>query len=250
MRATSTVAFFLLMFGLGLTPTALYAQCVPDSSVTSLYAPDENEGLPDGAVTVPYEAVITLNVPEDTSYLTFTADIDRLELNAISGLPNGFTYSCYPDSNCVFGGGEYGCILVSGLTNDNADAGSYDLVADFNFYLTAPAVSLPYEITDYTITLDSVAVGVLESEAQKNLRFSIEPNPISATSFLFFDLPRAGEYVLEVYSLLGNRVGVEQGFGRAGAQRYALDFLTGDPGVYFVTLKQQQYQRSMRFIVR
>ncbi len=249
MRVKTTIAFLLLMLGLGDLAQRSYAQCVPDTTITSLYAPDENEGLPEGKVFMPYDAVITLNVPADTSYLTFTAAIDRLELNEITGLPNGFDYACYPDSNCVFEGGEYGCILVTGFTNDNEDAGSYDLVADFNFYLAAPAVSLPYEITDYTIVLDSVAVGVRTVD-HASLRFSVEPNPIMETSQLFFELPSSGRYTLEVYSLLGSKVAHNEGMGRSGLQKYPLVALSNQPGVYFITLKQQQYQRSMRFIVR
>lgn len=225
------------------------AQCSPDTSISGLYSPDENEGLPTGDITIPYEAVITLNVPEDTSYLLFTAQVDRLELDGITGLPNGFDYDCFPDTNCIFPGGEYGCIRVFGVSDDNADAGTYDLVANFTFFLTQPSVSLPYDITGYEIVLDSVAVGIGEVKPTDGI-FQVRPNPANHEAQLFFDLPLAGDYNIAVYSLLGELVFEQHGFGERGSSSLLFGNQLYEAGVYFITLKQGAYSRSTRFVVR
>lgn len=240
---TLSVAVFILAIN-----QELSAQCVPDTSISGLYAPDENEGLPAGDITVPYEAVITLNVPEDTSYLLFTAQVDRLELDGINGLPNGFDYDCFPDTNCIFPGGEFGCIRVFGLSDDNADAGTYDLVANFTFFLTQPSVSLPYDITGYEIVLDSVAVGVSDVEPDA-LLFQVRPNPANINAQLFFDLPETGDYFISVFNLLGDQVFSYQDFGQRGSSSIDLGKWLGNAGVYFISLNQGGYNRSMRFIV-
>ncbi|MEX2595717.1 MAG: T9SS type A sorting domain-containing protein [Salibacteraceae bacterium] len=239
---------FILFFIPFLTPKLSYTQCVPDSTISGLYSPDENEGLPSGSVWVPYEAVISIHVPEDTTYMTFTAQVDSLKLNDVTGLPGTFEYDCNTP-NCSFEGGSYGCIRVFGVTKDNADAKTWDITADFSFYLSQPNIQLPYEITDYSITLDSVAVGISEADYSK-LQFIVTPNPISERSNLLFDLPSTDLYVMDVYSLLGNNVMHMESLGKRGENQISLARFYNKPGVYFVSLKQGEYKRSMRFIVR
>jgi hypothetical protein len=229
-------------------PLLVRSQCVPDSSVNALYAPDLVQGLPDGAVTVPYEATITLNVPVDTTYLTLTAVIDSMVLTDVTGLPDGFTWDCSP-SSCGFPGGERGCIRITGFTEDNAQAGTWDIDAEFLFYIKTPAVTLPYIISGYSITLDSVALSSPQVRTQ-NLRYFVEPNPVNPSSKLVFDLPSAGRYAVEIYSLLGNRVGRVEADGKQGENNVRLADFTTDAGVYFIALSQGDYTRSMRFIVQ
>lgn len=228
---------------------SVYAQCVPDQSVTGLYSPTFQEGLPNGEVGVNYETVITLNVPPDTTYLSLTAQIDSMVLTEVTGLPPGYTYSCVPAS-CGFEGGELGCISVTGIVDDNADAGTYDLTASFLFYLASPAVTLPYNLSEYSITVDSGAATGMYNLHTEDLGFNIEPNPISSRSMLRFDLPSNERYAIDVYTLLGTKVAHVENRGSVGSHAYPLADFNEQAGVYFITLTQGSYTRSMRFIVQ
>jgi len=241
-----TLSFILSWFlGFG-----LIAQCVPDESISGLYAPDVSQGLPNGEVGVSYETVITMNVPTDTSYGTISATLDSMVLTGVSGLPNGFSYDC-SNAQCSFPGGEFGCIRVFGISNDNADAKTWPIEASFTVYTSNPSLSLPYDLSDYTITLDSGQAGLgVKRINNEDYRFFIEPNPININSKLLFDLPESGRYVLDIYSLLGSNVAHIESVSSNGRVTQDLGEFSKEPGVYFVSLKQGTYSRSIRFIVQ
>mgnify|MGYP001060627653 CR=1 FL=1 len=124
-----TLTFFLFLF----IGSSILAQCVPDETIPGLYSPDVSQGLPNGQVGVNYETVITMHVPTDTSYGTLSATIDSMVLNSVSGMPPGFDYEC-SNLQCSFPGGEFGCIRVFGISNDNADAKTWDINVEFTIY--------------------------------------------------------------------------------------------------------------------
>lgn len=242
-KLTLTCSFFLFLL------VSSYAQCVPDETISGLYAPNVSEGLPSGQIGVDYEAVITMNVPTDTSYGTFSATVDSMVLNSVSGLPPGFSYDC-SNLQCSFPGGQFGCIRVFGLSNNNADAKSWPIDAEFTLFTSNPSLSLPYSLSEYSIVLDSGQALTVEETPVKNLRFNIEPNPINANSKLIFDLPESGRYVIDVYSLIGSNVAHFEVFGNRGLTTQELGEFSNQPGVYFISLKQGTYSKSMRFIVQ
>ncbi|NQV51696.1 MAG: T9SS type A sorting domain-containing protein [Flavobacteriales bacterium] len=244
-RRFTLLLFSALLFLNG----AIYSQCIPDSSISALFAPNLTTGLPDGRVGVQYNTVLTVNVPTDTTYLTLSAVIDSMVLSDVTGLPPGFSYTCNPPS-CGFPGGAHGCIEVNGFTDDESHAKTWDIEAAFEFYLKQPAITLPYNLAGYTITLDSAFATGLSEAQMKNLKFYIEPNPISAASKLVFDLPRATRYSLDIYSLLGTSVAHREDRGRVGENVFRLADFSKDPGVYFISINQGQYTRSLRFIVQ
>lgn len=239
-----TLVLFAFMAG------EVNAQCTPDTDIQGLYGPTPQEGLPPAYVGEPYEAVISLKIPSDTT-ITVTFMVDSLVLTDVQGLPPGYSYSCSPPS-CSFPGGDYGCILISGITFDNGLAGNYDPVANFDFYVTFGSISTvyPYQIDDYTLTLHPTgATAVAEAATVENL-FFIEPNPVSENSRLIYTLPEDGMYSLSVYSLLGAEVASVQTDGVQGKAKYSLAQFAGQPGVYFVNLRQDDYSRSLRFVVK
>lgn len=238
--------FFLAVIFLGCSIESL-AQCTPDSTVTGLYSPDLNEGLPDGTIGVFYETVITLNVPPDTSYLSLTAVVDSMVLTGVSGLPSGFDYTCSPPS-CGFPGGDFGCILISGISNDNADATTHDIDATFQFYLKQPAVTLPYTLQGYSITLDSGAALSAPSIEWADRTFGVQPNPANLDGYIVFDLTETEQYSLDIVSLIGTTVAHREGAAKAN-NRLRIGDLVSESGVYFVTLRQGAYSRTVRFIV-
>lgn len=228
------------------------AQCVPDTDVQGLYSPTSAEGLPDAYIGQQYEAVISLKVPSDTAYLTYNFSVDSLVLTDVQGLPAGFTWECSPPS-CGFPGGDYGCILLTGLSNDEALIGDHDLVAQFNFHIRFGAITyaLPYEINDYTLKLLPFGPAGVSDITSDEAAFLIEPNPVTTNSRLRFSLPVDGTYTVTMFSLLGAEVGHVQGQGKRGASHSLpiADFIK-QPGVYFLSLNQGDYTRSLRFVVQ
>ena len=100
----------------------------------------------------------------------------------------------------------------------------------------------------YSITLDSgVAAGVDESN-WKDRFFGVQPNPASLDGFIAFELESNSPYVLDVVSLIGTTVAHCEGEAKSNNRLRIGDLVSG-PGVYFVTLRQAGYVRTLRFIV-
>ncbi len=93
--------------------------CTPDSSFISpgIYPAI----LPPACAGISYSTNLTIVVPVDTVVSfppvgTFTIPIDSIILNAVIGLPSGFTLSCEP-MNCALPGGAIGCVNIAGTSN-------------------------------------------------------------------------------------------------------------------------------------
>jgi len=240
-----TLTFFSFLF----VSSSLLAQCIPDETISGLYSPDVSQGLPNGQIGVNYETVITMKVPTDTSYGTLSATIDSMVLNSVSGLPPGFSYEC-SNAQCSFPGGEFGCIRVFGISNDNANAKTWAIDVEFTIHTSGPSLVMPYALSDYSISLDSGEALTVPEIRDRDMRFVLEPNPLTINSTLTFDLPEDGRYILDIYSLIGSNVAHIESVGQAGRHIQNLSDYSKDPGVYFISLKQGTYARSMRFIVQ
>jgi len=243
------IAIVLALFALGQN---IFAQCSPDPnvSVSQIYGPTPEQGFPLGKVGDPYQAVLTLNVPEDTTYLGVTVVLDSMVLTGISGIPADFNYECNP-LNCVFYGGESGCIQIAGTTNSPEDAKVWNVVASFNYWITfgTSPFSLSDQVTDYSIDLTGFPAGVSDTSLEQ-LPFLAEPNPANNSSKIYYQLPKAGNYSLKIYSLLGTEILNTQSSTQGNAQQFNLGQLSLIAGIYFATLQQQEYNRTLRFVVK
>lgn len=144
MRTTFPLFFGLLM-GVLLTPLTGQSQvCTPDPNApASGIFPDT---LANACPGVPYNAVITLGIPNDTTingpFGPITATIDTIIINNITDLPPGITYACEPPT-CKFPGGTKGCVVFSGTPT----AGGTFLL-DLDVTLISSGLSLPGTLTD------------------------------------------------------------------------------------------------------
>ncbi|GEM_PF-385431 len=226
------------------------AQCVPDANSGGLYSPSQDEGIPDGAIGLNYEAIITVNVPSDTVIFGIAGDLDSAVLTNVSGLPPGFQYECVPAS-CGFPGGEQGCILLTGFTDDEANAGDWVIEGSFTFHAQQGPVPVTFPFTEelYTLTLNTIPASVSEVDVE-SLRFSIGPNPVNKYSTLTYDLPASGAVKVVVYNLVGRSVYKEGIDGRKGENLLRMNGMSLDAGIYFLELSQGNYTRSARFIIQ
>lgn len=226
------------------------AQCTPDASAGGLYSPSQSQGLPEGNVGVNYSAVITVNVPEDTVLFGFPATLDSTVLTEVEGLPPGFQYECVPNS-CSFPSGQKSCILLSGFTDDFANAKDWPITTTFVFYGKQGTISLSYPYTEelYTLTLGAMATGVSDFK-EEELRLVIGPNPVNKQSSIIYDLPTTAPANLVIYNLVGSAVYKQDVNGKVGQNSLRMNGIPLDGGIYFVELTQGNYNRSARFVIQ
>jgi len=115
--------------------------CTPDTSNTApgIY-PDSATGLAADTVGIPYQQIITVNVPPDTTDPNCcTVTIDSMQLTNINNLPPGLSYAC-DVSSCTWAGGTTGCVLISGTVTNPADTGLYDIQASITAYVTCGVI--------------------------------------------------------------------------------------------------------------
>ena len=225
---------------------SVYSQCIPDSSVTELYSPSAAEGLPDGEIGLPYEAVIHFNIPAETT-IVITAQIDSVEFTDVLGLPEGIDYFCNPPS-CNFPGGSYACIQLAGTPENKNDVGDNDL--EVKFTLNTSITDVSDKITDYSIYInDGTPTAVVETSI-KSQKLIVNQNPASNRAKLLFDLPNSGPYNLEVYSLLGAKVYSTNSTGKLGHNEMPITDFGLEPGMYFISISMDGYSDSTRFILQ
>jgi hypothetical protein len=228
------------------------AQCTPDTNVSTadIYGPSAEVGLPLGEVGSVYEAIISLNVPSDTTFQGNTVSLDSMVLLDITGLPPGFTYECDPEP-CVFYGNERGCIKISGLTNDPNDAKVWNLVSNFDFLITFAGFPFNFaeEVTDYKIDLTGYPQSINDLQSEDML-FEIDQNPVVLNSMLRMDAPKVGSLSVIIYSLLGTEVFSQNLYNTGNQMELGLGALGLNSGIYFVALRQDAYSRTLRFVVK
>lgn len=145
MNRTFIICLFSGLMALLWMPQTVSAQgCTPDSQYTTQGFYPLN--LPAGETNVPYDTVMTLVVPADTFLFGFTIPVDSLVINEITDLPPGITYECNAGGpNCVFAGGESGCIRFSGTPTACGD--TFRLDVDLTIYVTVFGTPSPFDIT-------------------------------------------------------------------------------------------------------
>lgn len=223
-----------------------FGQCVPDSTVTGLYSPSAQEGLPNGQIGALYESVIYFNIPAETT-IVVTANIDSVAFTDISGLPEGIEYQCNPEG-CVFPGGSYACILLTGTPNNTNDVGDNDLEVSFTLYTNITDVS--DKIEDYSIFINEGTPTGVADKTLSEMRLEVDQNPAGQQSNLMVDLPETAIYSIEVYSLLGAKVYTTAKTGVKGLNKVSVGSFGLEGGMYFVTVRQGSYSNSTRFILK
>ena len=143
---------------------------------------DTLTAFPNPIIGQPYETVIGVRIPNDTTLIydlagngepTLFEDvaIGTMSINTVEGMPDGFSWECVP-GNCSWTGGEYGCIRIfSDAPVSSELTGLYQL----NFLLDVEAIysiagfPLPIEVTiddllDYYVLAFGDALTCLDTD--------------------------------------------------------------------------------------
>lgn len=227
------------------------AQCVPGTSTVSGITPDSATGLAPAVVGQPYNQVMQIRVPQDTTTMLgpipINVTIVSIGLTSFTGLPPGLTYSCTP-SNCIFPGNSNGCVLISGtptvagnfaLTAITASIGS-TIVGNITQYDT---------LTYYNIAVTGSATGIDESTG---LGFSMDqnsPNPCNDVTEIRYIVPQMGEVEFRVFNLIGKEIYRSLLNADQGENQLRIDSRDFAPGVYMYTMTFNGETLSKRMVI-
>jgi hypothetical protein len=224
----------------------LFAQCVPDTTITGLYSPTEQEGLPEATIGLAYEAVIHMSVPAETT-ITISLSVDSVVLTAVNGLPSGLSYECQ-NSTCGTEGGDFGCIRIFGTPDNPLEVGSNDLVAVFQLHTNLPTFT--YDLKDYSITLNAGTPADIAELDNLGLNLFSERNPMTKGGNLVIQSASSEHSVITIYSLLGSVLGSWKNESGKGLTRVPVDQFNLQPGVYFAVLRQGGESTTLRFVLQ
>lgn len=240
----------LIVSALTVIPVLLLnAQCVPDPTITTpgIY-PDSATGLASGTVGIPYSEVIQARVPVDTLFLGQTVLITSIDVDNVTGLPPGITYSCTPAS-CSFPGGSNGCMLLSGTPTTS---GVYPLDVTLTANGTLLGFPVPPQttvLTYYSITID-VNNGISATMAPGYFDFSaLQPNPAQEFTEVIFATPLPMEVRVTIYNVIGKEVYSIPVSAKSGynTTRIATGSLTA--GIYLVAIDNGSTVLTKKLIV-
>jgi hypothetical protein len=247
----------LLFFAATLiTAASATAQCTPDPQYTDpgVY-PDSATGFPDGCVGDLYDLTITNVVPVDTTTMIgpipVTLSFDSANVVSVTGLPPGFTYSCYdaqnttsPPDGCAFEGGTTGCITITG-TPQPGDEGVYNLSIDVDVYLEGGTTPAAQQTVDYysieILPAGSCGVGINEAAAAN---FRLFPNPVSE-SFTLSGLDGLDIETIEISNTAGKIV---RTYNDVNVSSFNINVADLNDGVYFVKVGHNASTSVIRFI--
>ena len=269
MKQLNSLLFVALMCVFGLS--GLHAQvCTPDASVgdvPGLY-PDT---LANGQIGLPYNQVISVVIPEDTSLsvggFEIALDICSFKLDSIPNLPEGMSFEC-DQEDCLFvidhsdTTTKRGCVLLSGTPEEvvgpddslqvyvSVVAGS---VNDETFECEPLGIEIPEEFTTILFKtqlkiIDPNATSIDEA-FREELQVSLYPNPATGTSTLSYQLENTANIKVELLDLMG-RVNqtVFEGRQAAGSVKQEIQLAGLSAGWYMVRITrndQAQFSKSL-----
>lgn len=200
----------VFLVGLASLASAQDPACTPGTEFGNGIYPDSVTNFVKGCKGKPYEQVISILVPTDTTGdftgVTVDAKFVNITYNSVDNLPSGLEVKTNPEDG-IFLPEVPGCAVVTGITNE---VGTHNPI----FYLTAnlkvqlapaplPPIDLPREetIKFYKIIIeDCGSTSVIEMN--KNASFSIYPNPTKGQATIS-NLTEAGGKNIFIYNAEG-----------------------------------------------
>ena len=258
-KITTFLTFALIAFSAS-------SQCTIDQSNTDFLSP-RPDSLSCVERDVYYEQVFQFAIPASINLSDFIPNIpfpyilniEEVVIDSVTGLPDGISYVSNP-SDGVLPGGQKGCALLSGITND--PAGDYPI--NFSGYITVRGFPIP-GIFDGDTTFDfsvlqnmgggggfgpgQVSVKVIEpgdpcrealgiDKMNPELQSALQVYPNPSNGLVNFEVRnmRLNSMEIEVYDFTGRRVFAEI-FSLNGGLNKQMNFADLPKGMYAVLLK-------------
>jgi hypothetical protein len=233
------------------------AQCTPDPQFTSpgVY-PDSLTGFANACVGEAYDQLITNVVPVDTTMfigpIPVTLAIDSVVVVSVTGLPPGFSFSCFDGQNvsslvdqCAFEGGTTGCISISG-TPSPGDEGLYLLSIVIDTYMAGqPTPQFTTTIDDYRIeVLPSTSCSGVGIEEVSSKLFSLYPNPVQG----LLTLNGLSDAEVSNITITDSEGKVISSYVTANSASLDINVSNLEGGIYFIYLANVTTTDVVRFI--
>jgi hypothetical protein len=245
MKRTLLLLSFITIFSFG-----AWAQCTPATVGNAGIYPDSATNFLPAFQGQPYNQVITVKVPEDTTALGLDINFNKIVLNSITGLPQGLTYACIP-SNCEFPGNATNCAVITGTTND--PVGEYILTIKVTPWVTIatdPTV-IPYQ--QETLSYYKIMVNPFNSTQSLNPNtFSVSqstPNPSDNACDIYYTLTSRADVEIRLMNAIGKEVQRIKTNGNSGVNKYQLNTENLPQGIYFYSLFNGQTTVTKRLVV-
>lgn len=220
-----------------------FGQCVPSQDdTTSLFYPDITQGYPTLVAGQYFEDTVTINVPEDTTVIFATMDIDSALITNITGLPAGIAYACH-NTSCSISGGGHGCLNVYGTP---AQAGTYTATIYFELYTNGS--SSPISNTEsFDIVVDTTTGIADVRDGKQNIL--VYPNPSEDQVNVVFNLSNSDPAQVVIYNLMGAQVFATEKQVQAGLNKVVVNTQNLPAGRYIVVVNSQKEQQVAKLTV-
>lgn len=208
--------------------------CTIDSTNTAFFSPAP-DSIPCIERGVAYTQVIQIHVPQQFDIAPFVGlpfpillTVDSLNIDSITGFPTGLTYDLNP-ADGHFLGGDNGCALASGTTNDTVGnyplhihgtisvsgiPGGFGFPPDTTFQLEqAQSMSGMFKLSVDVINQGDVcrpSTGIRDFNAALNSLVQVYPNPSNGNFELRVDAGRRVKGEIVVTDITGRKVYSQQ----------------------------------------
>ena len=228
--------------------------CVPDGQYTSNgIHPDSATNFAPAYAGTPYSQLITVIIPQDTTppFPPIAIPWDSTVMVSMTGLPPGFTYSCWNNSTspnrCSWRGNTTGCAIITGNPVIN-DTGTYNLTVVTNHYLGGSTNPIVYTITYYKIKVN----GPSSVPSVNGVSFLVSqnvPNPANASTE--FDLISDANTTvkLKIYNIVGDVIYSYDIKAVQGPNHFALNTKTFPNGIYLCAFTKGDNTITKRMVV-
>ena len=252
------IHFYLTIASIAIA-TTVSAQCSTDPLYQdSLFGiwPDTNENLPCGRPNEYYETVMQFKLPTEANQVDDTYPpgvlINWIRLDAVSGLPNGISFTTDAASSTPanqWNAGTQGCAVLLG----QAAAGTYNVSIDVTGEIGisgVPGTETALSFGGYVLEIFAgCVVGLHKKEKGDLYSVNVVPNPFVGNAKMEFNWAQSEEIDLSVYDALGKEVYHEKIAGNAGAN--SIDFISGGLpyGIYMYQLSSELHRISGKMII-
>ena len=248
----------LLLFALLLGVATLQAQtCTPDPNYNTpgIYPLNGSSSgfeviMPDAYVGVPYNEIVQLKIPSDTTIdtlgITIVAAIDSMRIINFEDLPASLSYLCN-NSNCGWQGGANGCAVFSG-TPTMAEVGKYEVDIVVYGVVNAGILGSLADTLDFSMEIEvKASQGIAAFVATQSI--AIQPNPMSDVATLQFTAYKAKPVTIRIIDLTGRTVKESKEQCHEGTNKVAIRRNDLPAGMYFYSLEIENTSHVGRFII-
>lgn len=249
------------------------APCNP----TAVTSPNKGYVLPDSAtnfnhacIGLPYEQIVYIKAPKDTTVLVFTYTIDSFIINKnITGLPPGLTAEAQPGflaaappnpktnfERLKIKGDSIACIKISGTVPTGTSPGTYNLVIPVRLYAQNSILGIldtAASLTYYKIEVKGSPcwpASVKDIEPLDLSAVNIAPNPNQGVATLSFQATKGATYQVEVRNMMGQKVYSNEINANVGMNYLPIITESWANGTYIYTISDDKNRYSSKLELR